>query len=186
MEMLTWHASSLVPPLFSLYTWAWQAQHAQLFRRVAQIKAEELAQGKGSGMALAICTDIVALLGGTIGVDATGTALFFCLALEVRWLVGCLCGWHVRVTCVEARILTSIPPSFLCFLSPPVLLYVHNHRRVRRTTVTPRGWLSCRPWAGECARMPGRKQGWGTRRRAYVTTGQWCRIRPIAKHVLMK
>ena len=64
-----------------------------MFRRVAQIKAEELAQGKGSGMALAICTDIVALLGGTIGVDATGTELFFCLALEVRGCVFvCLCA----------------------------------------------------------------------------------------------
>jgi signal transduction histidine kinase len=58
----------------------------KLFNGFVQIRPDQLQQGKGSGLGLALCKQIVSLHGGTIGVDSAegqGSTFHFCIPFGV-------------------------------------------------------------------------------------------------------
>eukprot|EP01035_Chromulina_nebulosa_P069486 gene69486-biopygen35475 len=58
----------------------------KLFNGFVQVRPDQLQQGKGSGLGLALCKQIVTLHGGTIGVKSSegqGSTFHFCIPFAV-------------------------------------------------------------------------------------------------------
>ena len=63
-----------------------EENQSKLFDGFFQVRPDQLQQGKGSGLGLALCKQIVSLHGGTIGMDSAeghGSTFHFCIPFSV-------------------------------------------------------------------------------------------------------